>query len=60
MRQVCALHGPCYVRLGRYAGLWYMVKKRRLRLENGNLLQDGDDITIIATGIMVNEALVGP
>jgi transketolase len=58
MRQVCALHGPCYVRLGRYAVPMVYGEKAEVKIGKGNLLQDGDDITIIATGIMVNEALV--
>lgn len=58
MRQVCAIDGPCYVRLGRLAVPFVYKEDDEITLGKGNLLKDGGDLTIIATGLMVNEALI--
>lgn len=58
MRQVCAIDGPCYVRLGRMAVPFVYKEGDGLTIGKGNQLKDGGDLTIIATGIMVNEALM--
>jgi len=57
MRQVCAFEGPAYVRLGRAAVPSVYSGKDEIKLGKGNLLKKGTHGTIIATGIMVNEAL---
>ncbi len=57
MRQVCAFEGPAYVRLGRAAVPSVYSGKDEIKLGKGNLLKKGARGTIIATGIMVNEAL---
>lgn len=58
MRQVCALDGPCYVRLGRLAVPFVYKENDSVTLGKGNQIKEGKDLTIIATGIMVNEALI--
>lgn len=58
MRQVVAFDGPAYVRLGRAAVPVCYDEADEIVLDKGNQLRDGKDVTIIATGIMVNEALM--
>ena len=49
--------GPCYVRLGRSSVPVFYDEDAQLEIGKGNLLRDGKDITIIATGIMISEAM---
>ena len=49
--------GPCYVRLGRASVPVFYDEDAQLEIGKGNLLRDGKDITIIATGIMISEAM---
>ena len=58
MRQVVDFEGPAYVRLGRAAVPVCYDEADEIVLGKGNQLRDGKDVTIIATGIMVNEALM--
>ena len=53
------MEGPCYVRLGRAAVPFFYNEEtaKEIKLGKGNTLRDGKDITIIATGIMVSEAM---
>ena len=59
LRQVIAMEGPAYVRLGRAAVpfLYSEETAKDIKLGKGNTLREGKDITIIATGIMVSEAM---
>ncbi len=59
LKQVIAMEGPCYVRLGRAAVPFFYNEEtaKEIRLGKGNTLREGKDITIIATGIMVSEAM---
>ena len=57
MRQVVEMDGPCYVRLGRASVPEFYNESDEIVLGKGNLLRDGRDVTIIATGIMVSEAM---
>ena len=59
LKQVIAMEGPCYVRLGRAAVPFFYNEEtaKEIKLGKGNTLRDGKDITIIATGIMVSEAM---
>ena len=57
MRQVVEMDGPAYVRLGRAAVPEFYTEGDELVLGKGNLLRDGRDVTVIATGIMVAEAM---
>lgn len=60
LRQVIAMEGPAYVRLGRAAVPFFYNDEtaKDIRLGKGNTLREGKDITIIATGIMVSEAMM--
>ena len=57
LRQAVAMDGPCYVRLGRAAVPVYYKEEDEIVLGKGKQLRDGKDLTIIATGIMVPDAM---
>ena len=57
MRQVVEMDGPCYVRLGRASVPEFYTIDDEISLGKGKLLRPGKDVTIIATGIMVAEAM---
>ncbi|WP_027398787.1 transketolase family protein [Anaerovorax odorimutans] len=50
-------NGPVYVRLGRLATPIFYEENADVEIGKGNVLRDGSDYTIIATGFMVNEAI---
>lgn len=49
--------GPVYLRMARGASPTYHREDYQFELGKGELVQDGDDITIVATGLMVPIAL---
>ena len=57
LRQAIAMDGPAYVRLGRAAVPVFYKEEDEVVLGKGNVLRPGKDVTIIATGIMVPEAM---
>ncbi len=57
LRQAVEMEGPCYVRLGRAAVPVYYKEEDEIILGKGKQLRDGKDLTIIATGIMVPDAM---
>lgn len=57
IEQAVAFKGPCYVRLGRAAVPLIYAENVDIKLGKANRLRKGKDVAIIATGIMVNEAL---
>jgi len=57
LEQVVALKGPCYVRLGRAAVPINYLESDQIIIGKANTLRNGTDVTIVATGIMVNDAL---
>lgn len=57
LEQVVAFDGPAYLRLGRSKVPVIYDEKVDIKLGKANKLRDGDDLTIIANGIMVDEAL---
>lgn len=57
LRQVVEINGPAYVRLGRVAVPNFYNEEDIIEIGKGNCIKDGNDITIIATGIMVSEAM---
>jgi len=57
LEQAVAVYGPCYVRLGRAAVPLIYDDMVDIKLGKGNQIKDGGDATVIAAGIMVNEAL---
>ena len=56
LRQIVEIEGPCYFRVGRATVPVFYNEEDEITLGKGNLIRDGKDVTIIATGIMVNEA----
>lgn len=52
-----AMEGPVYVRLGRAAVPIVYDEDMEFEIGKGLTVKDGTDVTIIATGIMVNEAI---
>lgn len=57
MKQVIEYDGPCYVRLGRAAVPVLYEETAGIKLGKGNWLRRGKDMTVVATGIMVSEAM---
>lgn len=56
---VSKIDGPCYLRFGRLAvPVIYDEKDFIYEIGKANVLREGRDVTIIATGLMVNEALI--
>ena len=51
------MSGPCYIRLGRAAVPVCYGENDEIVIGRANTVREGNDVTIIATGIMVNEAL---
>ncbi len=50
--------GPVYIRFGRLATPVIFDESYKFKIGKGVQLKDGNDISIIATGLMVNEALI--
>ena len=51
-------NGPVYIRFGRMAvPVFHDEDKFKFEIGKGEILQEGNDVAIIATGIMVNEAI---
>ncbi len=49
--------GPCYLRFGRLAVDRIFDEDYKFEIGKGNILKEGEDVTLIATGLMVHEAL---
>ena len=56
LRQIVEMEGPCYFRVGRAAVPVFYSENDEITLGKGNLIREGKDVTIIATGIMVSSA----
>ena len=50
--------GPVYMRFGRLAVPRVFDESYKFEIGKGAVLTEGDDVTIVATGLMVNEALM--
>ena len=59
IREVSQLKGPCYVRCGR-ANVAQLPHKSSYKFQagKGEVLRDGKDLTIVACGVMVAEAMI--
>lgn len=55
--QIIAHQGPVYIRLLRRTAVKIFEDGCRFQLGKGNVLQDGNDVTIAASGIMTAEAV---
>ena len=58
LEQAVEMYGPCYVRLGRAAVPVFYDESADMTLGRANTIREGKDVTVIATGIMVNEAFI--
>ncbi len=58
IRQAAAMKGPVYVRLGRAAVPGLYEADSKVEIGKGNCVRKGGDYTVIAAGVMVNEALI--
>lgn len=56
LAQIVEKDGPCYFRIGRAAVPVFYGEDDDIVLGKGNMIRNGRDATIIATGIMVSEA----
>ncbi len=57
IRAITQFNGPCYVRLGRSAVDTVNSEDYVFELGKGSVMRKGSDITLIATGMMVQQAL---
>ena len=57
IKAISEFEGPCYVRLGRSAVETVNAEDYKFELGKGVVLREGKDITLIATGMMVQEAM---
>lgn len=58
IKQAAALSGPVYVRLGRAAVPGIYEADSKVEIGKGMCVREGSDYTVIATGVMVNEAMI--
>ena len=58
LKQIAAEDGPAYVRLGRLNIPVLYDENAEIQLGKGNCVREGSDVTVIACGLMVNEALM--
>lgn len=58
LSQTIEFDGPAYVRLGRAAVPVFYDETAQIKLGKGNLMRQGSDVAVIATGIMVAEAMM--
>jgi len=57
IQAISKVNGPCYVRLGRSAVDTVNSEDYVFELGKGSVLRKGNDITLVATGMMVQQAL---
>ena len=57
LTQAVEMDGPCYIRLGRAAVPVFYGDDDEIILGRANTVRDGKDVTVIATGIMVRDAV---
>ncbi len=58
VKAAAEIDGPVYLRFGRLAVPVFNDDSYKFEFGKGVLLREGSDITVIATGLMVNEALI--
>ena len=58
LQAVSEIKGPAYVRLGRAAVPVIYNDDTEIQIGKANCVREGSDVTVIATGIMVNEAII--
>ncbi len=58
LEQIAEMKGPAYVRLGRLNIPVIYDSSADIKLGKGNVVREGSDYTVIACGLMVNEAMI--
>lgn len=58
IKEAAELNGPVYVRLGRAAVPGLYEADSDIKIGKGMCVREGNDYTVIATGVMVNEAMI--
>ena len=58
MRAAMEINGPVYMRFGRLAAPVIFDSSYKFEVGKGATLTEGNDVTIVATGLMVSEALI--
>ncbi len=58
VRAAAAYDGPVYLRLGRLAVPVFNEENVEFEIGKGKVMREGTDVTIIATGLEVNEAMI--
>jgi transketolase len=58
VRAAAEYKGPVYLRLGRLAVPVFNEEKVEFTIGKGQLMREGADVTVIATGLEVNEAMI--
>ncbi len=58
VRAAADYDGPVYLRLGRLAVPVFNEEKVDFTIGKGKVMRDGTDVTVIATGLEVNEAMI--
>lgn len=57
LRQAISKEGPAYIRLGRAAVPTFYDETAEIQIGKGHVMREGKDVSVIATGIMVAEAM---
>lgn len=57
LRQMAQIQGPVYMRLGRAAVPVVYDEDSKIQIGKGNCVREGSDVTVIATGVMLDEAI---
>jgi transketolase len=57
LKAAAEMDGPCYLRFGRYAVPVIHDVDFKFEIGKGEVLVEGNDVTVVATGMMVAEAL---
>ena len=58
VRAAAAYNGPVYLRLGRLAVPVFNEENVKFEIGKGKVMREGTDVTVIATGLEVNEAMI--
>ena len=58
VRAAAAYNGPVYLRLGRLAVPVFNEENVTFEIGKGKVMREGTDVTVIATGLEVNEAMI--
>jgi len=58
VEEISKINGPVYLRLGRLAGAVIYDENQKFEIGKGVQIGDGTDATVIATGLMVQQAIL--